>query len=1012
MQGRDEYVEAQQDSTLRVWLARGALWGSVSFLALSLKDLFVAPELFVRFLLWRALIAACLFGIAMLVKWKTDMSALWLRAAALLGVALSAATIENMVLQSGGGDSVFFVGHILLGVCVMGFIPAGPRFHALSFIVIQSIYALPIIATHGINDPRSFINANFFITAIFISSGIISYLANLGIKKELALRYDLLKAEEGLVRSKEELELRVEERTSELSDLNARLEQEAKQRALSDTILQRYAKRLEAYTTEILDAQNAFKNASDEWRATFDAAQELIVMLDKDLRVIKVNRAASAFFDLPFRELIGRQIFDLCSHCMPSDDRNPINRLIKSRAQEEEELYLKDRDIWVLVSADPILDPDGGLQGAVMFIRDITELKRTQSSLAQMQKMDTIGRLAGGIAHDFNNILSVIIGYTESVRRAVGSGPLRDELDKIHSAGERASDLTRQLLAISRKQLLDLRPMDLNKVVLSSLQMLKRVIGERIDIRFIQAGDVPSVLADQGQIEQVIMNLMINARDAMPDGGEIEISIDSIDISNKEQTRAHLKPGHYVVLRVSDTGMGMDAEVQSRLFEPFFTTKGVGKGTGLGLATIYAIVTQHKGAIDVQTAPGAGTVFSVYLPATTEQVMAQAGQQAPEPLSGGSEHILVVDDDEMLREFILTCLGEFGYRLSAAKDGADALLTLRASAEENVPVELVLTDIVMPGMDGRVLGGKIREEFPDVKVIYMTGYSNDVFHDGPAGEIILQKPFGIDDILRKAREALDGRPVPVREDAPAMAGIVYQADRHRRLRILLVDDDQDHLTLLKMYMENYFDLVDTATDGLTGMEMFKARPYDAVVLDMQMPGPNGIVCAKEIRGWESGHGACETVLILLTGGGLPDEDPVDHKSAGFTYCLQKPVDISALVAAICSADQAGQDSAQACIDPGVIRMRERIMDMRPAYVENKIRDASSMREALARGEMDTVARLGHSIKGSGGSYGLDEISSIGREIEAAARAGDGLTTALNIDRLEQELQDIRKDSGG
>ncbi len=393
-----------------------------------------------------------------------------------------------------------------------------------------------------------------------------------------------------------------------------------------------------------------------------------------------------------------------------------------------------------------------------LFAEDVTERRALEQQLRQSQKMEAVGRLAGGIAHDFNNLLMVISGYCEFLLERIGSDPaLRGPAQEIANAAERATALTRQLLAFSRKQMLAPKVLDLNAVVTENLKMLTRMIGEDIDLVMIPGGDLGAVKADPGQIEQVIMNLAVNARDAMPDGGKLTIETGNVMLDeNYARFHAPVKPGEYVMLAISDTGMGMDAETQSHIFEPFFTTKGL-KGTGLGLSTVYGIVKQSEGYVWVYSEPGKGTTFKIYLPrmsATGEAIVVQPPVAAAEA-GPGHETVLLVEDEANLRRLARQSLENQGYAVLEAADGAAAI---QLSNAHPGPIHLLLTDVIMPGMNGRELAQRICSLRPETKVLYMSGYTeNAIGHNGTldAGVSLLQKPFTLPALKAKVREVLD-----------------------------------------------------------------------------------------------------------------------------------------------------------------------------------------------------------------------------------------------------------------
>jgi two-component system, cell cycle sensor histidine kinase and response regulator CckA len=371
--------------------------------------------------------------------------------------------------------------------------------------------------------------------------------------------------------------------------------------------------------------------------------------------------------------------------------------------------------------------------------------------------MEAVGQLAGGVAHDFNNLLTVIIGRSELLQaRLAGDEVLRRHVDLLRQTAHRAAGLTRQLLAFSRKQILQPRPLNLNTLVAGIEKMLRRLIGEPIGLQTVLAPDLGAVRADPGQIEQVLMNLVVNARDAMPQGGRVTIQTANIDLDDGFARRhPGARPGPAVMLAVADTGVGIDAATMKRLFEPFFTTKGPGKGTGLGLATVYGIVKQSDGYIGVDSAPGQGARFSIYLPRISSAV--SEAEVAPDRVETprGVETILLVEDEAGLRDLAREVLQQHGYRVLEARHGPDAF----GAAEEHAgPIHLLLTDVVMPHMSGRELADRLRSMHPEMAILYMSGHTDDaIVQHGvlEAGTHFLQKPFSPETLVRAVRQVLD-----------------------------------------------------------------------------------------------------------------------------------------------------------------------------------------------------------------------------------------------------------------
>ncbi|MBN8610567.1 MAG: response regulator [Deltaproteobacteria bacterium] len=387
-------------------------------------------------------------------------------------------------------------------------------------------------------------------------------------------------------------------------------------------------------------------------------------------------------------------------------------------------------------------------------------LRRSEDQLRQAQKLEAVGRLAGGVAHDFNNILSAILSYAAFVLEALREDdPVREDVAEIRDAGERAAALTRQLLAFSRHQVLEVTVLDLNEIVGGVERMLRRTLGEDIQLRLVLQEDLGRVSSDRGQIEQVILNLVVNARDAMPRGGRLTIETANVDFSDVQAAeRLGARAGPHVMLSVSDTGIGMDKETQARVFEPFFTTKERGKGTGLGLSTAFGIVKQSGGTLWLYSEVGEGTTFKVYLPVVEHEARATVSSMPPVlPAARGHETVLLVEDDEQVRAVAAEILRRAGYTVL---ETGGPLAALAACAEHAGPVEVLLTDVVMPSMNGKDLAEQVRALRPQIRVLFMSGYTDDVIlHQGlEAGVRFVQKPLRPETLLRKLRDALDAAP--------------------------------------------------------------------------------------------------------------------------------------------------------------------------------------------------------------------------------------------------------------
>jgi PAS domain S-box-containing protein len=513
--------------------------------------------------------------------------------------------------------------------------------------------------------------------------------------------------------------------------------------------------------TERREVSDALVRSNAIRKAIEDAVMAGLVVCDAKGRLTYANPAFTRMTDYYEEELVGTT--PPFPYWAPEDLEARLvrfQRMLRGEAPPipyETRLVKRNGDRFdAFLQPSPIQLPDG-TQGWIAVVTDTTERKQLENQFQQALKMEAIGRLAGGVAHDFNNLLTAILGYAElALDEALPGNPLRESLVEIRKAGESAASLTRQLLAFSRHQVLQPTVLDLNTVVTEMTKILGRVIGEDVRLVTALAADLRSTRADRGQIEQVIMNLAVNARDAMPSGGQLVIQTGNRTLAEPAAAGlTDLAPGEYVVLGVSDTGHGMDDGVLEHLFEPFFTTKERGRGTGLGLATIYGIVKQSGGHINVRTQPGKGTSFVVLLPAC-DAAEAQAGagtrQQA---WRVAAERILVVEDNDAIRSLAQQVLAQAGYSVHVASTSEDALAML---ATGGLGVDLLLTDVVMPGMSGSALAVQLRQRYPRLPCIFMSGYTDDAlkYHGVEQMEdVFLPKPFRPATLLQKVRERLD-----------------------------------------------------------------------------------------------------------------------------------------------------------------------------------------------------------------------------------------------------------------
>ncbi|HEX3147427.1 MAG TPA: PAS domain S-box protein [Gemmataceae bacterium] len=513
--------------------------------------------------------------------------------------------------------------------------------------------------------------------------------------------------------------------------------------------------------TERVQAREALHESEELFRRAFDDTNLPMVLTDLNHRFVRVNSAFAQMFGYRPNEMLGMTTGQI-TH--PDDLAESYARRLpllagKASSFEMEKRYLH-RDGHVLSAVTNVAlvrDAAGQPRLYVGQVQDMTDRKRLIEQVHQSQKMEAIGILAAGVAHDFNNLLTVMNGYCEVIQRDPGLTPLsRDMVREIHRAGDRATSLTRQLLAFSRKQVLAPEVLDLNALVRETLKFLGRLVGASIDLTASLDPHLGHVKADPCQVELVLMNLVVNARDAMANGGKMTIETHRVEL-DQEYCSGHLgvQPGWYVQLAVSDTGIGMDAATQARIFEPFFTTKGVGKGTGLGLATVHGIVRQSGGHISVYSEPGRGATFKVYLPLLADDASVASAPIQRQETPRGTETILLAEDEAAIRDLASLALKSSGYSLLDAADGEQAL---QIATAHPTAIDLLVTDLVMPKLSGRELAERMRLIHPNLRVLFVSGYSDDaIVRNGLVSDAaaFLQKPFTPTILARKVREVLD-----------------------------------------------------------------------------------------------------------------------------------------------------------------------------------------------------------------------------------------------------------------
>jgi PAS domain S-box-containing protein len=501
-------------------------------------------------------------------------------------------------------------------------------------------------------------------------------------------------------------------------------------------------------------------------RSILESVEEGIHGLDITGHIVFENPASLKMFGWKAQEMVGQHSHTLIHHHRADGSLYPVEECPvyctlhdgQTRHIHNEVFFRQDGTSFpVEYTASALRDDSGVIAGVVVTFSDVTEIKQLEKQFLQSQKLEAIGELAGGIAHDFNNNLSAILGFSDlALDRLRPDDPLHRYIMQVKKAGEQSASLTRQLLAFSRKQILQPKVLDLNALITDMKTMLHRMIGEGIDLHTLLHPELGRVKADPGQVEQVLMNLAVNARDAMAHGGTLTLATGNVDADEAQaRTRIPMIAGSYIGLAVSDTGCGMDAKTQARIFEPFFTTKEMGKGTGLGLSTVYGIVKQSGGYIWIDSAPGQGTTFEIFLPRVEAPLEATPSPEVTMRALRGSETVLLVEDEEIVRAIARDTLQACGYTVLEAMNGGGAILI---SERHQGTIDLLLTDVVMPYMNGPELAQCLTAQHPEIRVLYMSGYTDEAL--APHGILqpdiaFLAKPFTPDLLARKVRETLD-----------------------------------------------------------------------------------------------------------------------------------------------------------------------------------------------------------------------------------------------------------------
>lgn len=712
MNNKDNYIQQQMLAIAQSSLEALLPYGAFFLMLLGILDYFVTPENFTKFLLIRFIASLAVLILFFVIKIKKTLYRDYQFIITVTAALIPAVMVEAMVLSFGGHQSTYYAGMIVVITFVLGFLVVPFKTTLFIGLLIYVVYVIPILLFDDITNIRLFINNNIFLTASAFGAFGWKYYSQQLMLRNLSLQYDLQEKSKHLEIYSLQLKSMVDDRTKELSK-------------------------------------------SNKWhQALFDNATDGIVVLDRNGIIVNANERACEMHGFSKEALVGSHssLLEVDENRGAAAER--LQQLLRGESLVYETVHFKKNGSRIFLEVSSRAIPIYDEVFVQSFQRDVTEKKKIQEHLFQSQKMDSIGMLAGGIAHDFNNVLTAILGYTDLIRRDVGANEkVLGRLSVIENASRKAGRMVAQLLGFSRKSEIDMVPFDVNAVVHDTMKLLERVLDKRIVVRLQLAEHLPMVNGDINKIEQVLMNFMVNARDAMPYGGIITITSNAIDAHpGVAGVPPYIPAGRYVVFSVADTGVGIPEEIQRKIFEPFYTTKERGKGTGLGLAMVYGVVTEHKGFVTVQSKVNQGTTFTVYLPVSATATLATRKEAV---LSvQGNETILLVDDDESVLNYIKAELEKNGYKVIATTNPMSAIDAYSKMSRE---IALVITDVVMPLIDGRELMKRIAEIHSKARFLTISAYSqHSEQSDDITPDIFLQKPFDAREVLSAVRRILDG----------------------------------------------------------------------------------------------------------------------------------------------------------------------------------------------------------------------------------------------------------------
>ena len=709
---REQYINDKISKLMQYWVGWALFFAALFFLALSIMDYVSTPNNFADFFKLRLLGAAGLTFLYLINRKTANTNVQLLITYG--AVVFSVCIIEYMILNFGGHSSTYYAGFFLVIMFVVGFIPINLNHTIYISIIAFSIYFIPIVILDESLNLRYFTMPLSFLISTFTISIAWRYLSQQRLISELGLQYDLEQQKIQLEKYSHQLKEMVEERTKELHE-------------------------------------------SEQWhRSLFENATDGIIVLDKNSIIVNANDRACKMHGFTREALVGAHIKLLASDGEGGKTAERMRQILDGESIVFEAKNNKKDGTTIFVEISSKAITIGNEVFIQSFYRDITEKQKFQEHLLQTQKMESVGILAGGIAHDFNNILTAILGHTDLIRRfSVLNEKASRSLNVIEDASRRAGRMISKLLGFARKSKHERTAINLNDVVYETLKLLEQVIKKSIDMTVELDNRLPLIQGDVNQMEQVIMNFLVNARDAMPNGGRIVIKTQARTvIKGTPDVPPYVPPGEYVQISVSDTGTGIPEDVVNKIFEPFFTTKEPGKGTGLGLSMVYGAIKDHQGYLSVQSKLGVGSVFIVFLPAAAPATV--AGTRDAVTMGSGKQTLLVVDDEQDILDVMRHSLEANGYKVFATSDPKLALDLYRRIFHE---VVLVISDIVMPGIDGKELIRQIKVINPDVKVLAVSGYTKYVGGKEDIKDIdgFLQKPFETYYLLAVVKRILDAK---------------------------------------------------------------------------------------------------------------------------------------------------------------------------------------------------------------------------------------------------------------